>query len=239
MALPKHGPTAKKTMKLHWDYPIFGFKKIQKAHESGTIAKSVERAVNRSVAFMDIAKGDRRPMLVLRECKLCNGTDDALLSSYESNEDILMLAKWFHCVKLPTDVLKDTHSYHNLFSEEHPPHLFVSRWDGSDHIPLKGDLSRSELTENLYTILDKTYREKAKPRVKRLKKILYSYDMLDEKLQRLEITIDDEVEDKGPRSKKLKKYREQLRKAEKEMKDLKEEELELLNMKLRKDSNPK
>jgi len=239
MPLPTHGRTAKKTMKLHWDYPIFGFKKIQKAHESGTIAQAVERAVDRSVAFMDIAKGDKRPLLILRECKLCNGTDKALLSSYESNEDILLMAKWFHCVKLPTDVLNETHSYHNLFNEEHPPHLFVSRWDGSDHIPLKGDLSRVELTGNLYIILDKTYKDKAEPRVKKLKKILYQYDMLDEKIQRLEITIDDELESKGPRSKKLKKYRGQLRKAEKEMKDLKEEESKLLNMKLRKDSIPK
>ena len=29
MALPKHGPTAKKTMRLKWDYPIFGSKKIK------------------------------------------------------------------------------------------------------------------------------------------------------------------------------------------------------------------
>tara|TARA_R100000458_G_scaffold21140_1_gene18914 strand:+ start:1142 stop:1861 length:720 start_codon:yes stop_codon:yes gene_type:complete len=239
MPLPKHGKTAKKTMKLVWDYPIFGVEKIKIFNKSDTVAEAAKKALIRSEAFIDIAKGDKRPMLVLRECKLCNGTDKALLSSYESNEDILLMAKWFHCVKLPIDVLEKNHSYHNLFSEKHPPHLFVSRWDGSDHIPLKGDLSRVELVENLYEILDKTYKDKAKPRIKKLKKILYQYDMLDERIERLEITIDDELESKGPRSKKLKKYREQLRKAEKEMKNLKEEELKLLDMELRKDLTTK
>ena len=237
--LPTHGKTAKETMKLEWDYPIFGFKKIKKAHESGTIAKSVERAIGRSVAFIDIAKGDLRPMLVLRECKLCNGTDDALLSSYESNEDILMMAKWFHCVKLPQTVLDETHPYHNLFNEKHPPHLFVSKWDGTAHIPLKGDLSRGELTDNLYAMLGMTYDGKAKPRVKKLKKLLYLYDMLDEKIQRLEITIDDELEQRGPKSKKIKKYRSQLNKALKEMLSLKEDEKKLYDMKLIKPTSTK
>ena len=236
MALPKHGPTAKKTMRLKWDYPIFGSKKIKIYDENQTVSQSVPRALVRPVAFINIAKDDMRPLLILRECKLCNGTDDALLSSYENNEDILMLVKWFHCVKLPQNVLDETHPFHNLFNEDHPPHLFVSKFDGTAHIPLKGDLSRSELTGNLYEMLDMTYesRKPFKRRVKELKKILYQYDMLDEKVLRLEITIDDEIENKGPRSKKLKKYRDQLRKAEKEMGSLKANESELYKADLRK-----
>jgi len=202
--------------------------------ENQTVSRRVERALVRVVAFIDVAKGDMRPLLVLRECKLCNGTDDALLSSYESNEDILMMAKWFHCVKLPPTVLDETHPYHSLFQEKHPPHLFVSKWDGTAHIPLKGDLSRGELTDNLYSMLGMTYDGKAKPRVKKLKKLLYLYDMLDEKIQRLEITIDDELEKRGPRSKKIAKYRNQLNKALKEMTSLKEDEKKLYDMKLHK-----
>ena len=235
MALPTHGKTAKETMKLEWDYPIFGSKKIKISStmdENQTVSRRVERALVRVVAFINIAQGDLRPLLVLRECKLCNGTDDALLSSYESNEDILMMAKWFHCVKLPTSVLDETHPYYNLFNEKHPPHLFVSKWDGSEHIALKGDLSRKELTGNLYTLLGMTYHEKAKPRVKKLKKLLYLYDMLDEKIQRLEITIDDELEKRGPKSKKIAKYRSQLNKALKEMTSLKADEEQLYDMKL-------
>ena len=219
-------------MKLQWDYPIFGSKNTKQGKMSGneTIAQEVQRALTRVIAFIDIAKGDLRPLLVLRECRLCNGTDDALLSSYESNEEILMMVKWFHCVKLPQTVLDETHPYHNLFNEEHPPHLFVSKWDGTDHIPLKGDLSRGELTDNLYTMLEMTYSKKAKPRVKQLKKLLYQYDMLDEKIQRLEITIDDELEKRGAKSKKLKKYNNQLSTAKKEMVSLKEKEAKLYEL---------
>tara|TARA_R110000824_G_scaffold135156_1_gene298260 strand:+ start:7841 stop:8521 length:681 start_codon:yes stop_codon:yes gene_type:complete len=214
-------------MKLQWDYPIHRSHKTKVYDENQTVSQSVPKALVRAVAFIDISKDDRRPLLILRECKLCNGTDDALLSSYESNEDILMMAKWFHCVKLPQTILDKTHPFHNLFNEEHPPHLFVSKWDGTEHIPLMGDLSRSELTDNLYTMLEMTYSKKAKPRVKQLKKLLYQYDMLDEKIQRLEITIDDELEKRGAKSKKLKKYNNQLSTAKKEMVSLKEKEAKL------------
>jgi hypothetical protein len=236
MPLPTHGKTAKETMKLQWDYPIHGSHKTKVYDENQTVSQAVPRALIRAVAFLDIAKSDLRPLLVLRECKLCNGTDDALLSSYESNEDILMMAKWFHCVKLPTRVLDETHPFHNLFNEKHPPHLFVSKFDGTEHIPLKGDLSRSELISNLYTMLDMTYEKQAKPRIKKLKKLLYQYDMLDEKIQRLEITIDDELEKRGPKSKKLKKYYAQLEGAKKDMAEAKEKEVELYDIKLKESS---
>jgi len=64
-------------------------------------------------------------------------------------------------------------------------------------------------------------------------KILYVYDMLDEKIQRLEITIDDELEKRGPKSKKLKKYRAQLGAAQKEMAAAKEKEAVLSGLQLR------
>ena len=88
-------------------------------------------------------------------------------------------------------------------------------------------------------MLGMTYDGKAKPRVKKLKKLLYLYDMLDEKIQRLEITIDDELEQRGPKSKKIKKYRSQLNKALKEMLSLKEDEKKLYDMKLIKPTSTK
>lgn len=232
MPLPKHGKTVKKTLKLDWDYPLYGSKKIISRKNNQTIAQAVKRALPREEAFINIAKDDKRPLLVLRECKQCNGTDNALLSSSDNNEDILVMVKWFHCVKLPQTILDESHAFHNLFNEKHPPHLFVSKWDGSEHIPLRGDLSRTELIDNLHTMLGLTYSKGTKPRVKELKNLLYKYDMLDEKIQRLEITIDNELENKGPRSKKLKKYRNQLGKALNELQSLKKKESELYKIKL-------
>jgi hypothetical protein len=77
------------------------------------------------------------------------------------------------------------------------------------------------------------YKKDAKKAAKEITKLLYTYDLLDEKIQRLEITIDDELEKRGPKSKKLKKYRKQLEVAQKEMAAAKEKEAVLSNLQLK------
>jgi len=234
MPLPPHGQTAKDVMKLKWDFPTHNIYKREEAKgANATIATKIEAALPEQEAYYTIAGDDRRPLLVLRECLLCNGTDDALLSSYENNEAVLIVTRWFHCVKLPTDILNDEHSFHTLFEGDPPPHLFVSRWDGSNPIALRGDLSRSELLGNMYATLKAEYKKDAKKAGKEITKLMYVYDMLDEKIQRLEITIDDELEKRGPKSKKLKKYRRQLEDAQKAMAAAKEKEAVLSNLQLR------
>ncbi|MDP6962638.1 MAG: hypothetical protein QGF46_00570 [Planctomycetota bacterium] len=240
MPLPPHGQTAKGILKMKWDFPTLNiYKRDANADTNTTIAAKVEKALPSEEAYFTIAEDDRRPLLVLRECLSCNGTDDALLSRSESNENTLVVTRWFHCVKLPTDILNEEHPFHALFEGNHPPHLFVSRWDGSNAIPLRGDLSRSELLGNMYTMLKAEYKKDAKKATKEIVKLLYVYDMLDEKIQRLEITIDDELEQRGPKSKKLKKYRSQLEDAKKEMAKTKEKEKKLSDLQLRKpDESP-
>jgi hypothetical protein len=234
MALPTHGQTAKGIMKLKWDYPTHNiYTNYEDVDDDKTLSVAVEAALPEQEAYYTIAGDDRRPLLVLRECLRCNGTDDALLSSYENNEAVLIVTRWFHCVKLPTDILNDEHSFHTLFEGDHPPHLFVSRWDGSNPIALRGDLSRSELLGNMYATLKTEYKKDARKAAKEITKLLYVYDMLDEKIQRLEIIIDDELEKRGPKSKKLKKYRKQLEAAQKEMAAAKGKEAVLSNLQLK------
>ncbi|MFT7516448.1 MAG: hypothetical protein ACI84O_000229 [Myxococcota bacterium] len=234
MPLPPHGQTAKGIMKLKWDFPTHDiYKRAEAKGPNATIAAKVEAALPETEAYYTIAGNDRRPLLVLRECKSCNGTDDALLSSYENNESTMIITRWFHCVKLPTDILNDTHPFNALFDGDHPPHLFVSAWDGSGPIALRGDLSRSELLGNMYATLKSEYKNDAKKAVKEIVKIMYVYDMLDEKIQRLEITIDDELEKRGAKSKKLKKYRAQLAEAQKGMAKAKAKEVELSDLQLK------
>ena len=234
MPLPPHGQTAKDIMKLKWDFPTHNiYKRDEAKGANATIATKIEAALPEQEAYYTIAGDDRRPLLVLRECLICNGTDDALLSSYENNEAVLIVTRWFHCVKLPTDILNDEHSFHTLFEGDHPPHLFVSRWDGSNPIALRGDLSRSELLGNMHETLKAEYKKDAKKAAKEITKLMYVYDMLDEKIQRLEIRIDDELEKRGPKSKKLKKYGKQLEAAQKEMVAAKEKEAVLSNLQLR------
>ena len=71
----ERGPTSRHSLQINWDYPVF---QTAMAQASGkTRAKAARKALERQLAFSEIAGEDRRPLLVLRECIVCNGTDDA------------------------------------------------------------------------------------------------------------------------------------------------------------------
>jgi len=192
-------------------------------------------ALPREEAVLYLAGDDRRPLIVLRECKLCNGTDDALLSRQEDNTRTLLMTRWFRCVKLPMEVLEENHPFHKLFEEEHPPHLFICRWDGSDAIPLRGDRSRAELWKNMERMLASEYLGSYEDAVKDIEKIFTQYDVLDQRIQRLEVDFESEIEDAGPKSRKLKKIRKDLEEARQDMADLKKREQKVSDIKLKYD----
>lgn len=220
---------------MKWNYPVHQLVNLAAPKEDGgTVSKRVRRALDRQVAFFEISGKDRRPLLVLRECRLCNGTDDALLSRSGGNERTLIMTRWFNCVKLPIEVLDEDHPFAQLFPEKHPPHLFVARWDGSEPLALRGDMSRSELTSHLYTMLSSEYQQPAEKTVKSIEKIISQYDVSDEKIARLEIAVDDEIEKNGPESRKLKKLFKQLKDAEADLASLKNQEAKLSKLQLKK-----
>lgn len=218
---------------MKWDYPVHNLIDVNADYSKGTVAKRARVAMDRQVAFYTVAQESRKPLLVLRECRLCNGTDDALLSRGGGNERTLIMARWFQCVKLPIEVLDEDHPFAELFPEEHPPHLFLARWDGSNATPLKGDQSRTELWGHMHAMLESEYKGDAEKATKEIEKIISQYDVLDEKIARLEIAIDDEIERRGPKSKKLKKLKKDLDKAQSEMEDCKKREAKLSDLKLR------
>ena len=231
----EHGKTAKSLLKMKWNYPVHQLVNMKaKPVEGGTVSKAVRRALDKQVAFYKIAGDDRRPLLVLRECRLCNGTDDALLSRGGGNERILIMTRWFNCVKLPIEVLEEDHPFTKLFPEKHPPHLFLARWDGSHPLTLRGDMSRSELTGHMYTMLKSEYKKSAEKAVKQIEKIIAQYDVADEKIARLEIAIDDEIEKNGPESRKLKKINQGLKAAKQDLANLKKQEAKLSDLGLKK-----
>ena len=69
----------------------------------------MRKALEWNAAIEALAGKDERPLLVMRECARCNKTDDALLQPGSDNEKVLFLARWFHCVRLPIDVLSLIH----------------------------------------------------------------------------------------------------------------------------------
>lgn len=213
-----HGKTASKLLKMDWNYPVFQVKPSQTSAPAGTtVAQAVERALPEKEAFLYIAGDDRRPLLVLRECKTCNGTDKALLSTSEDNARTFVMARWFRCVKLPEHVLEKTHAFHTLFDEEHPPHLFLASWDGADPVMLKGDQSRTELWDAMHAVLKRSYERDAKSATAEIEKIIAQYDVLDGRLELLRKQIEQLAEDEGAKSSKMKALQKDLDKARKDL----------------------
>ncbi|MFT7669132.1 MAG: hypothetical protein ACI8X5_001832 [Planctomycetota bacterium] len=171
----------------------------------GTVSRAVRKALTAEEAVAFIAGDDPRPLLVLRECKVCNGTDDALLKSGSDNEKTFLLSAWFHCVKLPIDVMEKDHPFHAMFTEKNPEHLFVASSDGSRHDPLESQTSRTELWKSMISILETEYTKKPKTSLKKLQTLLDKLDAQDARLREITSRRDEILEEDGPKSKKLPK----------------------------------
>ena len=197
----------------------------------------MRRALPLEQCYELVTEGDPRPLLILRECELCKGTDHAVLSRTLDNEQTVLLTHWFRCVKLPPNVLKHDHPFYNLFKkgegEKKVPHLFFADPDGANKKALPGDQSQSELWKVMFGYLDRCYDENAKSAIKQLRKVLGQYDKLDAEEALIRSRIDKEIERNGPKSKKLKSFDKKLDKVEKQRGKLRKKERELRDLALK------
>ena len=216
--LPKRGPSSRELLTIDWQFPVYAPKTTKSRR--GTTATAERKSLPVEMAFNELAGNDPRPLLVLRECFACSGTDDALLSRTADNERTVLLSKWFHCVKLPPDVLEENHPFRALFSEKDPAHLFVAHRDGTELAELKGDQSRRELWKVMEARLGEEYEGRPASSVKGLFRLLDRYDLLDEKQGLLEAQLEEEIEDRGPKSSKVKKRRKKIEKLKAEREKL-------------------
>lgn len=206
--------TSKRRLKVRWDYPVY---KKEVKSENDTVALSVDRALPRDEAFAYLAGKDRRPMLVMRECHSCVGTEAALFNNSQDNDKTMLFAKWFHNVKLPPDVMRDDHPFRNVFPPASEPcHLFLASADGSNYVPLSGAQSQSDLWTAMQDLLRKEYENDPERAVDDLMKLLTQYDRLDGLLRGLEERFDNELEKRGPKSPKLRRLNKEKTKLEKE-----------------------
>jgi len=146
---------------------------------------------------------------VLRECERCKGTDHALLSRSLDNEQTVLLAHWFRCVKMPPNVMDGKHPFYNLFAKqkegERVPHLYFCDSDGGNKAALPGDQSQSQLWEVMFSFLERSYVGDLKKNVKELRGILAQFDKIDSREQELKARLDKEIEKNGPDSDKARK----------------------------------
>ncbi len=209
----QRGETAKKLLKLDWNYPTYE----ERVEQSGrSVASRVRKALPREDALKYIAGDDPRPLLLLRECLVCNGTDKALLSEGVDNERTFLLARWFRCVKLPADVLQADHPFRSLFDGKDPEHLFLSAADGSGKIPLESERSRTELWTHMTNVLEQHYASDMKRELDQALKLLDGLDDLDQRAQSCKFDISRALEKDGPDSKKIVKAKAKLEQIENE-----------------------
>lgn len=209
------GTSARTVLKLGWDYPVY--KAPAAASTGDTASQAVRRALSREDALAYIAGKDPRPLLVLRECKTCNGTDDALLSRGDvDNEKTFLLSRWFHCVKLPVDVLEKDHPFRNLFDAKDAEHMFLGTPDGAVHIALESERSRVELWGAMMTTLKASYASNPEAVLRKMERTIDDFDLVDQRFDALEQRIDQLLETEGPDSRKLKKVQDELAAVRKE-----------------------
>lgn len=193
-AIPR-GRTTKPYLKLEWTYPVY--EPSGRDGASGTAASAPRGPLSRLEALRLIVGDDPRPLLVLRECPVCNKTDDALLKGGTANERTLVLARWFHCVKLPVDVIEPDHPFHALFPDKESEHLFLSLPDGSSRVPLESDGSRTELWSSMSRILGLAYEKNPAGTYVDVLKAFDRIDVLDAKLLELDVCKGLEMESRS------------------------------------------
>ncbi len=202
------GDTVRELLKLDWNFPVYTNNKNAEAMaQGGTFAAERLQALPRDEAFRYIAGDDIRPLLVMRECGFCKGSDDALLSTRFDNDKTVLLSQWFHVVKLPNHVLEQDHPFRNLFEEKAPAHLFIATRDGSTVKPLSGQQSQTQLWNAMVDVLGGVYADDPEDRIQGMYKILDRLDEMDQTDGRLHGKFSDELEKRGPKSSKLKKIR--------------------------------
>lgn len=175
---------------MKWEHPVH----VESAPRTGETAVATKRALPVEEALHEIAGEDQRPLLVVRECSHCTGTDKALLLPGIDNERTILLARWFHCVKLPSDVTQADHPFHALFADRSAGHMFLSQADGSGRIALESEVSRPELWGAMGRALGEAYGKDPTPATREISKLLDKLDTLDARERELQKQRDELIE---------------------------------------------
>jgi hypothetical protein len=231
------GPTSRVELKIDWKFPTY-VEKVE-SKDGKTTAVQARRALSPAEAFSYLAGDDRRPLLVLRECLKCNGTDDALMTRNADNERTLLMSRWFHCVKLPPDVLEEDHPFHVLFDGDKPGHLFFSRWDGTGRKDLTGQQSRTELWQLMGSYLASDYEKGADGSVKALVGLLDRFDRIDADMAEAKDEIDELIEKGQGESNKIRKLQDKIAELEAAKTRARADAVKLSELKLKQQTAPK
>lgn len=209
--------TSKEILDVDWDFPVAST--FEENQGSGhTFAAKAKVALAKEDAFKKISGEDFRPLLVMRECTRCKGSEHALFNRRFNNEKTKLLLNWFHCVKLPPECMEKDHAFHAVFATKYAytPHLFISMADGSKRMNFSGAQPQTLLQRELIKLIKASYAKNPKPAIKMMLRYLSKFDMYDLREQELLGMIDKVREEKGPKSSSYKRMQKKVDKVRKD-----------------------
>lgn len=226
--------TSKDRLEIKWDYPeIMKVVTTPEVGASETTTRARMQALAREEAFANVAGDDPRPLLVLRDCEQCKGTDDAILGERVNNELTATYARWFHCVRLPSAVLRADHTFAKLFEGKVAPHMFVCSVDGANLVPMGGRPGQGELWKAMLEVLGKEYERCPEEAARSILKLLAKYDHLDSMEQEHSNQLALEVEKRGADSPKVKELRKKIDAVKRERAEVEKTEAKLAELHLK------
>lgn len=184
-----HGHTVQGLLQIAWDHAVFAAPR----QTSGTQALPGPMTPEAAIAY--IAGSDKRPLLVLRECAGCRGTDLALLRTDASNERTLLLTRFFHCVRLPANAAAEGHAFSRLLTGHN--HLLLCDSDGSDRVDFSGSQSQSELIQTMRKAIERNHGIDATGALNELQKALAQMDRIDAQEADTMLAIDKALDQRG------------------------------------------
>jgi len=222
---------SQKLLAVEWDYAAVLDAKTKP--EGPTSSESRMQALSREAALEQLTKGDLRPILILRECEGCAGSEVALFNRKVDNERTQMLAQFFHCVKFRPNVLAENHPYRQLFDAERPAHLMLLSADGTTAIPFDGAQSQSDLWKGMHAMLKQEYTRSAEAAALQLSNLMNEYDVVDLERKALREELEAELERDGA-SHRASTLTAKMRKVETKLRELEQREARLLDLGLKK-----
>lgn len=231
MDLRRH-EESQRLLKIDWTHPAV----LELKTDVGpTSSEQRMFALDRETALARLTLKDPRPLLLLRECEHCKGTEHALLSRTLDNERIQLMLRFFHCVKFRPNVLDETHTYRRLFDEKAPAHLMLLSADGKRSYTFDGQQEQRDLQAAMQSLLAASYERPADQAVTEVLKLMTRYDVLDLDRKALSEELESELEKDGPRSRRAGALKQKLERVQKQIIALRDREAEILDLRVKRE----
>ncbi len=210
-----HERTALSLLTYDWDYA----KVIKPPADGITVAQQRPRALPLGEAVASVARGDHRPLLILRECWHCGSGEESEIGRKLANEKTILLGKWFRCVRVSDAVRHEDHPLHAIFAGAQAAHLVLGRASG-EITPIESGRPLSALWATMRAHITQAYEGDPDPAVGGLLQILSQYDHLDNLEAELAGQLDAALQTKAGAAPQVATLKQRLAQLEVERKDL-------------------